>query len=202
MKKIISLLVISLFVMGGLVFADSDWTYENVQILGPRMGEKGYTPPVEIIKICTGSTDTAAVGDVMVWDTAPSDGSGLGYVVCISDRSSASGDVGGSRGKGPFAGVMVTVTSKESEWTYTGISGSDKTVGYMAVRGFCDAKVLTNWSTVGKRLVMLGAHSAGYFGTIDQTTSDATGNTCKLSEDIGYLLEHTSSDGLMKVWLR
>lgn len=204
MKKLFSLIIVSLFVMASLAMADSSWDYENVVILGPRRGSVGITPPVEVIKVSTGSDDSAEVGDVMVWDLAPSDGSGLGYVVANCDRDAASGDIGGDRGKGPFAGVMITITSQETEWTTA--RGSDETVGYMAIRGFCDAKVDPGQASLGYPLAVT---AEGQFITIDQTKTNGAGavtqdNTrCNdASEDIGYLMEYSSTAQLMKVWLR
>ncbi len=114
MRKLLSLIIISLFVMGGLVFADSSYSVENVTIFGPNMGADGITPPVEIIKITVGSDDAAlVVGDVMTWGIQPqyTDGNSLGLRVekCTRDEMSTNVSTG-TTGQGPFAGVMVTIS--------------------------------------------------------------------------------------------
>ena len=115
-------------------------------------------------------------------------------------RSNFSDDVSEVIGYGPFAGVMVTVTSKDAEWTT--VSGSDPTVGYMAVRGYCDALIRDDFAVKGSPLITLGGEQAGYMGTIDGGLIGTNYKDTPLSQDIGILLEDTDTSGLMKVWLR
>jgi hypothetical protein len=215
MRKLLSLIIISLFVMSGLVFASSEWTYENVTILGPRMGPKGQTPPVEVIKVTVGSEDDSiAVGDVMAWfvEAGATDGNALGFAVA-KIRRGCSEDVSNyqNEGFGPYAGVMITVATSNDQgggggWTNANPLNPASSIGYMAIRGFCDAKVDTSQATVSDHLVVGGHKSTaggagpGYFMTLNNITGVSSEKG--FSEDIGVLLEDTGTDGLMKVWLR
>jgi len=205
LKKILSLAIISLFIMTGLVLADSSWAYENVTILGPRMGPKGQTPPVEVIKVTVGSEDDAiAVGDVVTWRIEPeiTDGNALGFAVEKCRRGSSEATSTSEAGHGPYAGVMVTTATSNDQgggggWTNANPLTPDSSIGYMALRGFVDAKIDDSEATLGEHLVLNGHRTAGSFVTEDNVK---TGRG--MSEDIGYLMEDTDSDGLMKVWLR
>lgn len=209
MKKLLSLIIISLFVMSGLVFADSSWTYENVTILGPRMGSKGQTPPVEVIKVTIGSDDDAIVaGDVMAWSIQPqiTDGNALGFFV-EKMRKSSSEDLSISEaGHGPYAGVMITSATSNDQgggggFTNTNPQYPQSSIGYMAIRGFVDAYCDAGQCTQGDHLVCVGGKTGqeGDFATMRNSNMAQH----VMSEDIGVLLEVPgSSDGLLKVWLR
>lgn len=211
MKKLLSLIIISLFVMSGLVFADSSWTYENVTILGPRMGAKGQTPPVEVIKVTVGSADDAmAVGDVMTWgiESHYTDGNALGFKVDKARRGSSEDPANCQTavGYGPYAGVMITIATSNDQgsgttWSQSTPALNTEAIGYMAIRGFVDAKVDVSQATLSDKLVLAGHKNAGYFCTLGGVSGSGTSYS-QLSEDIGYLMEKASSDGLMKVWLR
>ncbi len=217
MKKLL-LVLFACFFLAGFAVADSNYAYENAVIVGPNMGPEGITPPVEIIKVSVGSSDGAIIGAVMTWNIDQStDGEGLGYVVDLCTRM-YSEDVGvTAHGKGPYAGVMVTTASIDVSNTNAGgvggvtfdvtdVSGYSDAIGYMAIRGYVDALVLgaTFASTAGEHLIMYAnsveGGTNGYFSTHEIVT--VTIQSHILSEDIGYLMEDTGSDGLQKVWLR
>jgi len=211
MKKLLSLIIVSLFVMflsGGLVFADSNYTYENVTILGSEMGGTGQTPPVEAIRVTIGSYDPAiAVGDVMAWGIQPqyTDGNALGIMVEKNARDEHSTALSvGTYGYGPYAGVMLTiVTSGDTSavsgkgWANSNPLQPQHALGFMAIRGFVDAKIDVSHAALGEHLAMRGGTLAGSFGTWETIKSDGG-----LSSDVGVLLELKSADGLAKVWLR
>ena len=205
MRKILFFALASLLICG-FAIADSNYTYENVTILGSNMGPKGQTPPVEIIRITVGSEDDSiAVGDVMTWSIQPqiTDGNALGFFVeksrkCLSEDASTS-----EAGHGPYAGVMVTTatsgdTGGGGGWDNAYPTRPQSSLGFMAIRGYCDAKIDVSRATRGERLFAVDSPE-GYF----MTANNATDATNAISEDIGYLLEAVASaDGLHKVWLR
>lgn len=201
-RKILSLVIVSLFVMGGLAFSASNYESENVMIFGPTMGSGGITPPQMIVKCSLGSEDSGAKGDVLVWDVTSkriADGSGLGYVVRLCDIDSAVGEVDGDMNLYTmFAGVLVTTTSKDSSWISAEASGPE--VGYMAIKGYVDAKIDTSEATLGRPLVLTGNTTVASFGTVGLAANPNV-QGYRLSEDIGILLEDTETNGLMKVWL-
>lgn len=208
MKKLLSLIIISLLVMGGLVFADSNYSYENVTILGSNMGSVGKTPALEAIRITVGSYDPAiAVGDVMAWGIQPqyTDGNALGLMVEKCERDAAgTAMVTNIYGYGPYAGVMITAATSGDislvsgkGWTNASPLRPTSALGFIAIRGFVDAKIDVSEAAIGEHLCMNGGTLAGSFGTWE--TIKATG---QLSDDIGVLLEVKAADGLAKVWLR
>lgn len=206
MRKIL-FSIFALLLMAGFVYADSDiQSGDNTIILGSHMGPTGKTPPTEVQKcyvtshgtLAAGKYDASAavdtgidVGDVVEWDTTRADG----YSVSIGNSDWAT--------EAPttcqFAGVMVTACSRDTA-TLTTPSGSGTNVGYMAIRGFCLAKVDTSLSVVGEPLIMNGATLAASFATIP--TGDSTRKGHSMSQDIGTLLTDDGYDGLMKVVLR
>ena len=215
MKKILSLLVISLFVMSGLVLADTSgavsgnnsYTYENVTILGSAMGGIGQTPPIEAIRVTVGSEDDSiAVGDVMAWSIQPqiTDGNALGLFVEKCRRSVSEDTAINEAGHGPYAGVMITVAASNDTgggggWANATPTRPQSSLGFMAIRGFVDAAMDVGQSTQGRALVIVGGKSGqeGDFATYNNSGAKF------ISEDIGYLLEVPgSTDGLRKVWLR
>ena len=200
MRKIFILLVAGLLLCGS-AFAASNYESENVVIFGPNMGSDGITPPQMVVKVSLGSDDSGEKGDVLVWDVTTSrisDGDGLGYVVRRCDINSASDEADGDMGQHTgFAGVLVTTTSKDSSWTNPDSDGPE--VGYMAVKGYVDAKIFIGGTTsavLGKPLVLMGSNLVGSFGTLVKAGQ-------RLSQDIGILLEGpgTTSGALKRVWL-
>lgn len=194
-KTIFSFALLSLLVMsGGIVFGDvSIGSGDNAVILGPNMGPTGLTPVTEVIKVSTGSTTSAAVGDVMVWDYS---NAADGYHVKRASANSESGTE-------VFAGVMVSKTSKETEYSYSSPKASGPTVGYMAVRGLARAKIDISKSAPGSMLRLNGATVAASFATYQTTLGVQDTALIKLSQDIGILLEEAyQSDGVNRVWLK
>ena len=203
MKKLLLLSLAVLFVMGGMAYASVEiQSSDNAVIIGSHMGPTGKTPATEVIKVYVTSHGTLEadeadltaaadkgvdVGDVMEWDVTRADG----YSVTINNADTYISGIAAS----PFAGVMVTSCSKDTA-TLTTPSGTGYNVGYMAVRGFCMAKVDTSNSTTGEVLIPNGGTLEGSFGTVPTIAKIA------VSQDIGILLTDTASDGLMKVWLR
>lgn len=208
MKKLLSLIVVSLFVMffsSGLVFAASNYTYENVTILGSEMGGAGQTPPVEAIRVTVGSDDDSiAVGDVMAWSIQPqvTDTNALGFFVEKMRRALSEDTNVNEAGHGPYAGVMITTATSNDlgsgiGWTNANPTRPQSSMGFMAIRGYCDAQIDVSRATQGRRLFPVDIPE-GTFMTANNSTDKN-----HLSEDIGFLLEVVASaDGLHKVWLR
>lgn len=196
MNKIKSILFLLCFVMfTSVAFGASDYTSENVVILGPYMGSLGMTPPTEIIKVNTGSDDSCAIGDVMMWDTAGSATHGYSVRRCTLNDASEDYDTTLAT-RSVFAGVMVTTTSKDSGKTYSTITGGGPEVGYMAIRGYCVAFCDANTTEAGERLVLKGANDTSKFGTVDYSVN-------RTSYDIGVCLEDPTSDSTaVDVWLK
>jgi hypothetical protein len=197
MRKILfSLASIGLLVMSGQVFATVEiGSGDNAVIVGSHMGPSGITPVTEVIKVSTGTTTSAEVGDVMVWDYS---NAADGYHV---KRASAND----SDGTQVFAGVMVTPTSQDSTYSYSNPKNGSPTVGYMAVRGLVRAKMDTSKSTAGDRLALNGSSLAASFCTYKTTHTylSSAGTTLTLSEDIGICFETSASyDGPNRVWLK
>jgi len=192
--------------MSGLVFAGSDYTYENVTILGSNMGGTGKVPPIEAIRVTVGSDDdSVAIGDVMTWGIEPqyTDGNALGVKVDRCKRN-CSEDISNSySGKGPYAGVMITTATSNDQgasttWSNSNPMANRNSNAFMAIRGFVDAKLDGDLCSLGDVLFINGAKTAASF---------ATGKNIKhqksyTSVDIGVCLETRSTDGLAKVWLR
>ena len=194
-KKIL-LFMLCLVMVSRIAFPiNNDYTSENITILGPYMGSVGKTPPTEIIKVNLGSDDSCAIGDVIMWDTASAATHGFSVRRCsISSASVDSDSTLGTRST--FAGVMVTTTSKDSSKTYATITDAGAEVGYMAIRGFAEAKCDASETAVGERLVLRGGAIVASFGTMIKTSNN-------MSEDIGICLETPTTDAtLVDVWLR
>jgi hypothetical protein len=210
MRKLLILLVAGLLVCGS-AFAASNYESDNVVIFGPNMGADGITPPQMIVKISLGSEDGGTKGDVLTWDVSASrisDGSGLGYVVRLCDINDASGEADGDMGQyTTFAGVLVTTTSKDSNWTTADAQGPE--VGYMCVKGYVDAKITANQhadkiAVLGRHLVLNGANLLASFTTLNAPQTGLAPAVQRPSRDIGVLLEAPPTSGisaLRKVWL-
>ena len=180
MKKIIALVLITLLAFAGTSFAAGDYGSDNVVIEGPRMGGAGITPVTKVVKVRYGYTGGVqrtggdlSSGDVVVWDTTSADG----YTIsaCIADDGAN------------FAGVLVEDVSTADN---VKVSGRGRNIAYIAVEGYCLARMDTSGSTTGNGLALNGA-------TLSKSmVADVTSN------DIGVLLTDGGADGLMKVWLR
>lgn len=191
-KILISFAFIALLIMSGAVFASVEIeSGDNAVIVGPHMGPVGLTPVTECIKVSTGSGTGATVGDVMVWDFS---NAADGYHVA---RASADD----SDDSQLFAGVMLTSTSQDSNYSYTNPKANGPTIGYMAIRGLARAKVDTSASTAGERLALNGSTLAASFGTYTSRVDNGV-NHDNLSQDIGILLEDTGADAVDRVWLK
>jgi len=194
MKNLFRFAFIALLIVGLATSAyavKNDYASNNVTILGVSGGPSGTTPPTEIVKVRYGYTCQIALnsagnissGDVLVWDTTSADG--ITVSKCITDYPNSTTG---------YAGVaVVDITTADT----TGTTGQERNWGYMAVRGYCLAKVDTSESSTGERLVMNGATLVASFQT--QVTG-APG--APISDDIGVLLRDDAADGLMPVMLR
>jgi hypothetical protein len=205
-KSLFAFLFAVLLVMGGVlnVYADADiQSGDNAVIFGSYMGPEGMTPPTFVQKVyVTGhgtleadQYDTSTVidqgidvGDVVMWDTTRADG----YSVTILNADAGVGGIANAC----VAGVMVTNCSRDTG-TLTTPKGSGLNVGYMAVKGFCYAKVDTSAAATGGALIANGSTLEGSFATAPTTMSGKA-----LSQDIGILLLDNGADGSMKVVLK
>jgi len=122
-----------------------------------------------------------ASGDVVIWDTVSADS--LTISGCITDNDST------------YAGVLVTTIATADSAAKT---GNERNWGYMAIKGYCLAKVDTSESTTGAPLVANGDTQTTSFSTVDLFG----GTVGTVSRDIGILLRDDASDGLMPVWLK
>jgi len=177
------LIVISLAFAFALCFAgiaNADLSInssDNAVIIGGHMGPKGITPMMEVIKVKDADTGTGtSEGMAMYFDTTAADG----YTVKrMTDNSSTLASTQ------KFAGVMVTKTSKDSA-TYGAI-------GYMCIRGLCQANV-TSTCTQGQALVVTGAAETGSLSTV------AGANANPVSQDVGICIGAAGDP--RQVWLR
>jgi len=138
-----------------------------------------------IVPVRYGNADdnapSLASGDVVIWDTTSADA--ITISGCITDNAVT------------YAGVLVTTIATAD---VTDVSNNARNWGYMAIHGYCLAKVDTSESTTGALLISNGGTQSTSFGT-----SDLFGGTVgTVSRDIGILLRDDASDGLMPVWLK
>lgn len=201
MRKFVSFLLASLLVVGlyANVFADAPAS-ENAVILGPFMGSVGITPATEVVKVrysyepsIPGTANTNIVsGDILVWDST----SGDGYTVSICTTSWDTEQ---------FAGVAVQgiLTADNSNVDDT------QNIGYMAVRGYCLARVFPDSATNGDGLMPISVAAAGATSAFITSgsvihLSDIGTNTeqYRISNDVGTCLKEPSSTGLGAVYLR
>jgi len=195
MKNLYKVLLVAIAILfvAGSVFANSEITSsDNAVIFGPVMGPKGITAPVEVIKVYLHSQASASVGDVVAWNMTAIDGYTVDLLTFDQDTAAATNVVA------TVAGVMVTITSQVSSASSSTPKATGPNVGYMAIRGFCPAKVDTSRAETGRPLIANGATLTYSFATAPHTASAAT----KTSQDIGVLLLDAGADGLMRVWLR
>jgi hypothetical protein len=191
----IALIALACLLIGSMSYATVDiGSSDNAAIIGPNMGPQGLTPVTECIKVSTGSGTSAAIGDVMVWDTGAHSGfavAGDGYHVKRNTRSA-------SGGVEFFAGVMVSATSQDSNYKYSAPKANGPTVGYMAVRGLVRAKMGASCTT-GQRVALNGSTLQASFITDGAVTVLHR----PISQDIGVLLSYDGGSGsLCRVWLR
>lgn len=195
MKNLFRFFLVALLVVG-LVYtaeAGSDYAAQNVVIEGTSGGATGTTPPVRIMKVRyslmqatpQSSTGNVSSGDVLIWDTVSADGITVSKCAVDSPNDTVA-----------FAGVAVTdITTADSTSTIAVV----RNWGYMAIRGYCLAKVDTSESATGEKLALGGATLQGAFQTVN---TGLGANAVNASQDIGVLLNDTTSDGLMPVTLR
>lgn len=183
MKKIISLIIISLLCVGaayGINYPGSD----NFDIIGNSGGAKGISAATEVIRVrysfqpAPGAEYTAVglnSGDVVIWDITSADG--ISISGCITDEDAT------------YAGVLVTAITSANT---SNVRADTRNWGFMAVSGYCLARIDTSGATAGDALVVNGATYPASF----MTAGDGS------SQDIGVLLADTGADGLMPVVLR
>lgn len=184
--KVLSVLI-ALLMVAGTAFAGSPPApaYENAIYVGGN-GEPG-SPPMEYVLVRYANRDVndAGVisGDVLVFNTVSADG----YTISID-----------TIGYG-FSGVAVTNIATPD----TNVANLlEDNWGYMAIRGYCLAKVDTSSATTGFDVVPNGNTVKGSFGTKDFFDAGNAGGPGINSADVGVLLIDNASDGLMPVWLR
>ena len=195
MKNLFRLLLAALFIFGSVYMAEAvtnDYASQNVEIMGVSGGPSGITPPTVIMKVrysqmdaTPQSSSNVVSGDVLIWDTNSADGITVSRCVVDSPSDTAY-----------FAGVAVTgIQSADS----TSTLGITRNWGYMAVKGYCLAKVDTSESATGEKLTLGGSTLVAAFQTVTTGTPAAA---TTVSQDIGQLLTDTTVDGLMPVWLK
>lgn len=189
MKKILYVILALALVFGaGYGYADSNSgpAYGNAIWVGGA-GSDVKQPPMEYIRVrygmCSPNSPTLASGTVVSWDISSADGITVSACIGVS-----------SVGACPrVAGVMVTDMLTDDNTTF---DKSDRSFGYMAVRGYCLACVDVSQATAGYTLVPTTATSnPGNFGT---NICDGTLQTI-VSQDTGILLSEGSADGPMPV---
>ena len=187
MRKYLSLLLSAFLILGFAVNAGAIANYasDNAIIVDGSHGPAGITPMTQIVKVRYGILDnfsqSLASGDVVSWDINSADG--ITITACVA---------GGSDG---FAGVLVTTMATAESMT---VRASDRNWGYMAIKGYCLAKVDTSMAASGGTLQCNGSTLGASFGTNAYVA--IAPNT--VSHDIGTLLNDTGADGLMPVWLK
>jgi hypothetical protein len=190
MRKILALVLVSLFAITSLSFAATDYASDNVDIFGKHMGATGTTPGTKIVKIRYGKAgdglfdDELASGTVVCWDTTSADGYTISACTTSNDPA--------------YAGVLVT-TVKTADSTI--VRGGGKNVGYMAVEGYCLIKCEAN-ATAGQPIVVSGA-IGGNATTIDKAQLVNANALPVVSRDVGVLLRAPATEsGLAQAWLK
>ncbi len=186
MKKILTIFI-ALLMIAGLAYAGAPPApaYENAISVSGN-GEPG-SPPQEYILVRYVAQGPLAAsvtsGDVLTWSFISADG------------FSVSRDILGYG----FAGVAVTAILTPDSST---VSLVEDNWGYMAIRGYCLAKVDTTSATTGFGLVPNGNTLIGSFGTKNFFDAGNAGGPGINSGDVGVLLIDNAADGVMPVWLR
>jgi len=193
MKKLLSFVIAALLVGAVNVHAAVNSVPKPASegvIYEHPVGAKIGTPRTVVIPVrysCrSANAATAQSGDVVVWDLTSADG--VTISLCSVNNAIS------------YAGVLVTdiLTAENSETDH-----SQRNWGYMAIKGYCLAKVTTANATTGKALCTNGSQGSGttYVGAFG-TLGEITPNTDGVSVDIGVLLTDTGTNGLMPVMLR
>jgi len=184
MKRIFSILLVSLLVVGfaSISYGAANYASDNVDIVGKFGGAEGISPFTEIIKVRYGfeskDAPTLSSGDVVVWNETSADG--ITISACILSGNNALS----------YAGVLVTdIQTSDSNL----VTRASRNWGYMAIRGYCLAKIDSSEAAVNRRLLPNGA-------TIKSSFAGTSGQEA-LSLDIGFILRNSSSDGLGAVIL-
>lgn len=180
-KKLLSLLLIGLLLLGGLMISMPVFAGDNEVNLSGFGGATGVTPFVEKVRVRYGrmgnSVPSLSSGDVVMWDTNSADG--ITITAC-----NVTGDTGS------FAGVLLGDIQSADSAT---VNANARNWGWIAVRGYCLAKVDTSSAQTGQKLFQNGGVLEGSFGTTGLLTA---------TEDQGTLLSDTGTDGLMPVFLQ
>jgi hypothetical protein len=196
MKNLFRFAFIALLIVGLATSAyavKNNYASNNVVIFGASGGPSGTTPPTEIVKVryptqcllANNSGGNVSSGDVLIWDTNSADGVTVSKDILDAPTDSAA-----------FAGVaVVDILTADS----SGTTGQERNWGYMAIKGYCLAKVDTSEAGTGEKLALGGGTLVAAFQTIN---SGMAGAATSASQDIGVLLSDTTADGLMPVWLR
>ena len=192
MKKLFGFLLVALFVVSFAIpaFAGESPNLENYVIFGANGGPSGVSLATQIVRVRNGRMTASAKdtsldivsGDVLVCDTTSADGITVSKCIVTSPNDTTY-----------FAGVAVTPIMSANT---TSIHGYDRNWGYMAIHGYCLAKVETAASSTGEKLILGGATDQGAFQTL------LTSGVTWISEDIGTLLTDTAATGLMPVYLK
>lgn len=190
-NKLFLFIVATLLLVGGIAYAGTGVvSSDHVRILRSPAG--GNTAFCDAILVNVGSSDAIAVGDVLVWNVDPKEADGFKVLKAAYDS-----DTIPATAWAPFAGVALEVTSADTTSTNANSTKIGNTSAvYMAIRGFCQAKIDASASVRGHALILNGATLAGSFATM------APGTLSALSEDIGVLLDEDNAvDGVYNVWL-
>jgi len=176
MKKIVILALVGLFAFGCVAIAEPAPASDNVCYELNTAGASGISPATKVVAVryalSDPNTPSIASGDVLVWETTSGDGITISKALVNSWQSTR-------------AGIAVTaIQSADNQST----ARRNRNWGYMAVEGYCLAKVDTSESTVG-----------GPLGISTSTEGYLDGNLT--SGDI-VLLSDTGVDGMMPIWLR
>lgn len=190
MKKIISVLIVALL-LGFAVTAQADQPASGGwDFMSENSGPNGISAPTLIVPVRYGLWGTSVAridpslssGDAVVWNTTSADGFTIS--ACILD--SATESIG-------FAGVLITSIQTADSAKF---DRGSRNWGYMAVEGYCLAKIDSTGATAGQPLFVNGA-------TLTASLATEATTTRVLSRDIGVLLKAPdATDGLAPVWLR
>jgi len=182
--RFLSILIASLLIIGSVpAFADQDsYDSQSVEVFGRFRGADGTTPPTRIIRVRYGFRDAGEAdddsglssGDVVMWDTTSADGITISGCQAITDT-------------GKYAGVLVTSIGTADT---TAFKSNGKNWGWMAIQGYCLAKM----DTTGTAGQILGVGEGAGFDAGEVSTD--------VSRDIGTLLLGTTGGQLGPVWLR
>lgn len=191
MRKILSLILVSLFIAGvGVSFADS-YAGKNYVDFSGRGGPTGVTPPTEVMRVRYGrmggvgaDSDGLKSGDVCCWDGISADG--LTISGCIVEDAVS------------VAGILVEdIATSDS----TKVTGSGDNWGYIAIKGFVHAKIDTDKCTTGMRLITAPIENDddNWLETTELYQGTVTvGTVTVLSGDnIGVLLRDSGSDSVL-----